>query len=167
MTDASQASSGSAGKQGMVAAIRNLYMGIIRSPIMAFVHDLGILGLRVPVALVFWYSGRTKVDGWNIFAVNDTQLFLFEHRFNMPFPALSATMASVMEHVLPVLLILGLFTRISAGGLLVMTMVIQLWVFPDAWWSAHMFWASILFAIIAVGPGRISVDHFLGKRYGD
>ena len=85
----------------------------------------------------------------------------------MPFPAVSATMASVAEHILPVLLILGLFTRISAGGLLVMTMVIQLWVFPDAWWSAHMFWASILFAIIAVGPGRISLDHFLGQRYGD
>ncbi len=165
MTDATQSSAGVA--QGLISTVRGLYMGIIRSPIMDFVRDLGILGLRVPIALVFWYSGRTKVDGWNIFAVNDTQLYLFENRFNMPFPAVSATMASVAEHILPVLLILGLFTRISAGGLLVMTMVIQLWVFPDAWWSAHMFWASILFAIIAVGPGRISLDHFLGQRYGD
>ena len=167
MTNATQASASADGMQGLVSMVRSLYMGIVRSPIMDFVRDLGILGLRVPIALVFWYSGRTKVDGWNIFAVNDTQLYLFENRFNMPFPAVSATMASVMEHVLPVLLILGLFTRISAGGLLVMTTVIQLWVFPDAWWSAHMFWASILFAIIAVGPGRISLDHFLGRRYGD
>lgn len=167
MTNAIQASASAGGMQGLVSTVRSLYMGIVRSPIMDFVRDLGILGLRVPIALVFWYSGRTKVDGWNIFAVNDTQLYLFENRFNMPFPAVSATMASVAEHVLPVLLILGLFTRISAGGLLVMTMVIQLWVFPDAWWSAHMFWASILFAIIAVGPGRISLDHFLGRRYGD
>jgi len=73
-------------------------------------------------------------------------------------------LAAIAEHVLPALLIIGFLTRISAAGLLVMTAVIQLFVFPDAWWSTHMFWAAIAFAIIGVGPGRLSVDHLLTRN---
>ncbi len=125
---------------------------------------LGLLALRLPVAVVFWRSGRTKVEGWNIFSVNETQVFLFEHEFGMPFPAFTAHVTAFAEHVLPVLLVLGLMTRLSAFGMLIMTMVIQLFVFPDAWLNAHMFWAAILFAVVALGPGRISIDHLLLRR---
>lgn len=123
-----------------------------------------LLALRLPVAVVFWRSGRTKVEGWNIFAVNDTQYFLFEQEFGMPFPVLTAHVTAIAEHVLPVMLVLGLFTRVGALGMLAMTAVIQLFVFPDAWLGAHMFWAAILFAVLALGPGPISIDHLLAGR---
>ncbi|MEQ9639846.1 MAG: DoxX family protein [Alphaproteobacteria bacterium] len=125
---------------------------------------LGLLALRLPVAAVFWSSGRTKVDGWNIFVVNDTQYFLFEHEFGLPFPVLMAHLTAIAEHVLPILLVLGLLTRLGALGMLVMTMVIQLFVFPDAWFNAHMFWAAILFAVLALGPGKLSLDHLIASR---
>ncbi len=125
---------------------------------------LGLLALRLPIAVVFWRSGRTKVEGWNIFSVKDGQYFLFREEFGMPFPELSAHMTALAEHILPVLLVVGLFTRLSALGMLVMTMVIQLFVYPDAWFSAHMFWAVILFAVVTLGPGPISLDRLLFRR---
>ena len=123
-----------------------------------------MLALRFPVALVFWRSGRTRVEGWNIFDITDSQAFIFEYEFGMPFPVFCAHVTAIAEHVLPVLLILGLFTRLGALGMLTMTIVIQLFVYPDAWLNAHMFWAAILFAIIVLGPGKISLDHLIGSR---
>ncbi|MFW5679513.1 MAG: DoxX family protein [Pseudomonadota bacterium] len=123
---------------------------------------LALLVLRLPVAVVFWRSGRTKVEGWNPFALQPSQPFLFEHEFGMPFPLLTAHLTALAEHVLPVLLVLGLATRLSALGLLAMTAVIQLFVFPDAWLNAHMWWAATLFAVIVLGPGRLSMDAAIG-----
>ncbi len=124
---------------------------------------LALLALRLPVAVVFWRSGRTRVEGWNIFDITASQPAIFEYEFGMPFPVLSAHVTAIAEHVLPVLLVLGLFTRLGALGMLTMTMVIQLFVYPDAWLNAHMFWAAILFAVVVLGPGRISLDHLLGR----
>ena len=125
---------------------------------------VALLALRLPVAVVFWRSGRTKVEGWNIFAVNDSQYFLFREEFGLPLPELMAHVTALAEHILPVLLVLGLLTRLGALGMLTMTMVIQLGVYPDAWFSAHMFWAVILFAVAALGPGPISLDRLLFRR---
>ncbi len=135
----------------------------IQHAIGARLTPLALLALRLPVAVVFWRSGRTRVEGWNIFDIADLQPFLFEHEFGLPFPDLTAHLTAVAEHVLPILLVVGLFTRLGALGMLVMTLVIQLFVFPDAWLSAHMFWATILFAVIALGPGTISLDHLIGR----
>ena len=125
---------------------------------------LALLTLRLPIAVVFWRSGRTKVEGWNIFSVKDTQYFLFREKFGVPLPELTAHLTALAEHILPVLLVLGLFTRLSALGMFTMTMVIQLFVYPDAWLSAHMFWAVILLAVMALGPGTISLDKLLFRR---
>ena len=124
---------------------------------------LALLALRLPVAVVFWRSGRTKVEGWNLFDVAPTQAFLFQHEFGMPFPAFTAQVTAIAEHVLPVMLVLGLATRLGAAGMLVMTAVIQLFVFPGAWFSDHMWWAVILFAVLALGPGKLSFDHLLSR----
>ncbi len=126
---------------------------------------VALLALRLPVALVFWRSGRTRVEGWNIFEISETQAFLFEYEFGLPFPVLLAHVTAVAEHVLPALLVLGLFARLGALGMLVMTAVIQLFVYPDAWATAHMFWAVILFAVVALGPGKISLDHLIGRWF--
>lgn len=116
--------------------------------------------LRLFPALVFWQSARTKVDG---FAIKDSTWFLFEHEYALPLiPHEWATvLATVAEHVLPVLLILGVLTRFSALGLLVMTAVIQFFVYPSAW-VTHGLWACALLAVVARGPGRWSLDHLLG-----
>lgn len=123
-------------------------------------QDLVALMLRVFPALVFWQSGQTKVDGLRI---KESTWFLFEHEYALPLiPSdVAAVMATVAEHLLPVLLILGLLTRLSALGLLAMTAVIQIFVYPDAW-ITHGLWMAALLAVVAQGPGRWSADHLFG-----
>ena len=128
-------------------------------------HSLiGLIG-RLAVGLVFWNSGRTKVKGWNIFEVNDTTLFLFREEYKLPIvPAeLAALAAQVAEHVLPALLIVGLATRFSALGLLIMTLVIQIFVYPNAY-VVHGTWAAILLMLIKYGPGKFSIDYLIYRR---
>lgn len=122
------------------------------------------LMLRVFPALVFWQSGRTKMEG---FSIKDSTWFLFEHEYALPLipHEVAAVMATLAEHLLPALLILGLFTRLSALGLLAMTAVIQIFVYPDAWMT-HGLWAAPLLAVVARGPGRWSVDHLAGLDRG-
>jgi putative oxidoreductase len=127
-------------------------------------HDLVALAARIFPAMVFWQSARTKVEGLSI---KDSTYALFEHVYALPLipPAWAAVIATVAEHVLPVLLVLGLFARISALGLLVMTAVIQFLVFPAAW-VTHGLWAAAFLVVIAHGPGRLSLDHLLGLDKG-
>lgn len=122
--------------------------------------DLPALLLRVFPAVVFWQSGRTKVDGLRI---RDTTWFLFEHEYALPLipSAWAAVLATLAEHALPVLMVLGLMTRLSALGLLAMTMVIQVFVYPAAW-VTHGLWAAALLAVAVHGPGRLSLDHLIG-----
>lgn len=140
----------------MIARL-NLMLGAIPdAPVALF--------LRLFPALVFWQSGRTKVEG---FSINDSTWFLFEHEYALPLVPYeaAAVMATVAEHVLPVLLVLGLFTRVSALGLLGMTAVIQAFVYPDAWMT-HGLWAAALLAVVSRGPGDWSVDHLAGLDRG-
>jgi putative oxidoreductase len=122
--------------------------------------DLVALLLRIFPALVFWQSGRTKVDG---FTIKESTWFLFEQEYALPLiPSdLAAVLATLAEHLLPVLMIAGLFTRLSAFGLLGMTAVIQIFVYPQAW-ATHGLWAAALLAVVAFGPGRWSLDRALG-----
>jgi putative oxidoreductase len=127
-------------------------------------YDLVALAARLFPAVVFWQSGRTKVEG---LAIKDSTYFLFQELYALPLipPAWAAVMATVAEHLLPVLLVLGLLSRLSALGLLVMTAVIQIFVFPDAW-VTHGLWAAALLVVVARGPGRLSLDHLLRLEPG-
>ena len=151
------------GVTGLVRQAIDLGHGIAE-PVDRWLGPLALLVLRLPVAVVFWRSARVKVEGWNIFAVKEIQYALFADEFGMPLPELTAHLTAIAEHILPILLVLGLFTRLSALGMFVMTMVIQFFVFPDAWLGAHMFWAAILFAVMALGPGPISLDRLFFRR---
>lgn len=124
-------------------------------------HDIVALALRVFPAMVFFQSGRTKVDG--LFGIKDSTWFLFEHEYALPvIPSdLAAVLATTAEHVLPILMVLGLATRFSALGLLAMTAVIQIFVYPGAW-ITHGLWAAALLAVVARGPGALSLDRVLG-----
>ncbi len=119
---------------------------------------------RLAIAPVFWLSGRTKVDGWSL---KETTFDLFRYEYALPVipPELAASMATVMEHALPVLLVIGLMTRFAALGLLGMTLVIQVFVYPEAS-VVHAMWSALLLFIVARGPGAWSLDHLLGRRIG-
>ncbi|HWV43543.1 DoxX family protein [Pseudorhodoplanes sp.] len=118
---------------------------------------------RVSVAAVFWRSGQTKVDGWH---VSDATLFLFKDEYKLPLiePTFAAYLATFAEHLFPVLLLLGLATRLSALALLVMTLVIEIFVYPDAW-PTHGTWAACFLLLMAQGPGKLSLDHLIAQRW--
>ena len=117
------------------------------------------LAARLAVADVFWRSGQTKVSG---FSIREETFYLFREEYKVPLlpPDLAAYLSTVGEHVFPILLFLGLASRLSALGLLAMTMVIQLFVLPGGW-PEHILWLSLLALIIARGPGAISIDHLI------
>jgi putative oxidoreductase len=123
--------------------------------------------LRIALAVPFFKSGLTKWSGF--LTLSPAAQFLFEDEFklhifgqayNFPIPDTLAFFDSIAEIVLPVLLAIGLATRISALGLLIMTGVIQL-VVPEGWVNIHLPWASLAVAIIALGPGGLSLDHLI------
>ena len=126
-------------------------------------HDLIALASRFALAAIFWLSGRTKVDG--LLTVNDTAYTLFREDYKVPLlpPEFAAHMATYAEHFFPVLLVIGLATRLSALGLLGMTAVIQIFVYPDAW-PTHLTWAVPMLYLIGRGGGRISADSIIGVR---
>lgn len=121
---------------------------------------LPLLLARLAVAAVFFQSGRTKVDG--LLTIKDSTYFLFSEEYQLPFiqPDLAAHLAIWAEHLFPVLLVLGFMTRLSALGLLGMTAVIQIFVYPDAW-PTHLTWAALLITLVTFGPGGWSLDRLL------
>ena len=126
-------------------------------------HDLLAVIARLSIASLFLQSGRTKVDGW--IHVSDSAVELFRDEYKLPLlsPELAAHVAAYAEHLFPVLLVLGLFTRLSALALLGMTAVIQIFVYPDAW-PTHLSWAGLLLYLIGSGGGALSVDRLLGIK---
>lgn len=122
--------------------------------------SLLLLVQRLGIAAVFFQSGRTKVEG--IFTIPDTTVELFRSEYALPLlpPELAAYLAAGAEHLFPVLLVLGLFTRLSAAALLGMTLVIQTFVYPDAW-PTHLSWAGLMLPLIALGGGGFSLDRLL------
>lgn len=122
-----------------------------------------LLVARLGIASVFFLSGRTKVEG--LLTIRDTTYELFRAEYALPLipPDLAAQLATVSEHLFPILLVLGLFTRPAALALLGMTAVIEIFVYPDAW-ATHLSWAGLLLPLIAQGGGRWSLDALLCRR---
>jgi len=117
---------------------------------------------RGSIAYTFWSSGRTKVSGF--LDTSDSTFFLFEQDYAVPLipSQIAAHIATYAEHFFPILLILGLFTRFAALSLLVMTSVIQIFVYPDAW-SVHMWWTLAMLYLMKYGAGVISLDHLMRR----
>ena len=115
---------------------------------------------RLGVAGVFFMSGRTKVDG--ILHITDGTYTLFREEYRLPLvpPEIAAHLATYSEHLFSILLVLGLFTRLSAAAFLGMTAVIEIFVYPDAW-PTHLSWAGLLVYLIARGGGALSLDRAL------
>jgi putative oxidoreductase len=121
------------------------------------------LAARLSLAGIFFLSGRTKVEGLLTVSENAVDLFRDEYRLPLVPPELAAHAAAYAEHLFPVLLVLGLFTRFSAIALLGMTAVIQVFVYPGAW-PTHLSWAGLMLVLIARGAGPLSLDRAIGLR---
>lgn len=124
---------------------------------------LMLLVARLGLAAIFFLSGRTKVEGW--FTLTDSTFYLFETDYALPFipPIPAAYMATISEHLFSILLVFGLFTRASAAALLGMTLVIQIFVYPEAW-PTHLSWAGLMLPLIAYGGGKWALDNIAGIR---
>jgi putative oxidoreductase len=124
-----------------------------------------LLGLivRVGIANVFWRSGQTKVSGWHV-TQSAIQLFRDEYKVPLLPPEFAANLAALQEHLFSFLLVVGLASRLSALGLLGMTAVIQIFVYPENW-PDHLLWAGALLYVIAQGPGPVSLDALIRQRF--
>ena len=119
--------------------------------------DLVLAVSRVGIAAVFFYSGRTKVEGFLHITEGAVALFQDEYRLPLVDPPFAAHAAAYAEHLFPLMLVLGLGTRLSALALLGMTLVIEAFVYPDGW-PTHLSWAAPLLLLAARGAGTWSVD---------
>ncbi len=119
---------------------------------------------RIAIAGVFWQSGQTKVDGLHL-SDNAVELFRYEYRLPLIDPVVAAYAAAIAEHLFPVLLVVGLATRFSALALLGMTLVIEIFVYPDAW-PTHGTWAACFLLLMTRGAGALSLDYLIAKRCG-
>src|SRR3990167_6691458 len=121
---------------------------------------------RFSIAATFWKSGQTKIEGLAIDLIEGTFEFglprlsasavpLFEEEYRLPLlPAeLAAQLAAFSEHLFPLLILLG------------MTLVIHLFVYPDAY-PTHGVWAAVLLLLVAKGPGLLAIDQLIARRYG-
>lgn len=133
-------------------------------------EGIALLLARIALAGIFWRSYKTKVVEGTWFQIDETQYLIFENEFSgLPLPsALSVPLATYAEFLFPILLFVGLFTRFSALALMIMALVIQLFVFPDA---AHFFgWAITVIALAAIivsrGAGVLSLDALLARGRG-
>jgi putative oxidoreductase len=132
---------------------------------------------RFSIAAVFWKSGQTKIEGLAIDLIDgtfqlgwprlaDSTIPLFTSEYHVPLlsPEIAAHMAAFAEHFFPVLILVGFATRFSAMALLGMTLTIQLFVYPDAY-PTHGTWAAVLLYLMATGPGKMSIDHLIARRF--
>ena len=142
------------------AGLRSRWNGIAGTLTRLVSDDLLALASRFAIAGIFFLSGRTKVEGFLMVTDSAYELFRTEYKLPLVPPEIAAHLAAYAEHLFPLLLVLGLFTRLSALSLLGMTLVIQVFVYPSAW-PTHLSWAALLLFLVGRGGGRLSLDRLL------
>src|SRR5262249_413051 len=122
--------------------------------------DLPQLFFRAGMGLVFWRSAQSKLASW------DTTLLLFQDEYKVPLlpPEIAAYLATTVELTTPILLVLGLATRLGAAAMLGMTLAIQVFVYPQNY-PGHLLGGGPLLYLILRGPGVLSLDHVIRRRF--
>ena len=143
-----------------LAPLLRRYDAVTRWLAAAVPESVMLLFVRIVLGGIFWRSGQTQVVEGTWVTLQDSTLELFRTEYaGVPLPAeLAAPLANAAEHVLPALLLAGLFTRFAAAGLIGMTMVIQLFVYPDAWWPEHSLWVALALVLVVRGGGLLALD---------
>ena len=135
-------------------------------------EGIALLFTRVALAGIFWRSARTKIEEGSLLTIRDTTFFQFSDAPFNQVPVLNGELGAYVttytEHILPILLVLGLATRFGALGILGMTLVIQIFVFPEmaVWWQTHILWVAMALILIVRGGGLFSLDRLIGHRLG-
>lgn len=147
----------------IVASMVESYQRTVRCASALMPDALLLLVARLGIASIFFLSGRTKVEG--LLTITDSTYELFRTDYALPLipPDIAAVAATVSEHFFSILLVLGLATRFSALALFLMTLTIEIFVYPDAW-PTHLSWAAILLPLMARGGGALSLDLLLARR---
>ena len=120
---------------------------------------------RLVMAAVFWQLGRAGSDG--VWVSQDT-MFTYEFDYQLPLvnPYVAAFVVTLAEQVLAILLALGLGTRFAAAGLLLLTVLIQIYIAPSVP-LLHALWAALLLILMAKGGGPLSLDRMLARQSGN
>ncbi|MEQ8742306.1 DoxX family protein [Parasphingorhabdus sp.] len=145
---------------------------LIRAVSGAVPEGIALLFTRIALAGIFWRSARTKVEDGSFLTIKDTTFFQFSDAPFNQVPILNGDLGAYVttytEHLLPILLLLGLATRLGALGVLGMTVVIQTFVFPEmaVWWQTHILWVAMALILIVRGGGIFSLDRLIGHRLG-
>jgi len=179
MNDTGQSAAPRSRWRSMVAAA----VGVANALCAVVPYALIALLIRFLMARVFFLSGQSMIEGPSVpldfknfvfsvtlpAQVKSATFDLFHTKYAaVPLPPdFSAYFVSYAAFFLPILLVIGFATRISAAILFIMTVLIQLYVLPDALWTVHAYWGLLLLVLMSVGPGAISIDHvirfFAGK----
>ena len=130
---------------------------------LGYLTPLFDLAIRLWVANVFWKSGLTKIKSW------DSTLMLFEYEYSVALlpTNVAAFLATGAELLFPVLLLVGFVSRFSALSLFILNYVAVV-SYPDisdAGIKDHMLWGTMLAVIFFHGPGLLSADHLLRRRF--
>ena len=123
-----------------------------------WVSPVMMLIIRLWIAHIFWNSGMVKISDW------DSTIYLFQHEYAVPLlpPAIAAVFATIFELSCPVLLTIGLASRLATLPLLVMTAIIN---FTYQNLDEHYYWAILLGTILFYGPNRLSLDYLIRRQF--
>ena len=147
-----------------MSAIKNTYERLVALLSSRIGEGLALLATRVALAGIFWRAGRTKVVEGTTLQIDEIQYFIFDNEFSgLPLSSdIAVPLATYAEHFFPILLVLGLATRFSALSLGIMTLAIQVFVFPEAFWQTHLLWFAMAGVLLSRGAGIFSLDALLG-----
>jgi len=142
-------------KPSPIARIQQIYdrLGLLPMSVLQ-------LMARCSMAIVFWRSGQTKIANWDL----TLQLFANEYKVPVLPPEIAAPLAASVELSTPILLVLGLCTRLATLPMIAMTLVIQIFVYPQSW-ADHLAWMTFLLLLLTRGPGVVSLDYLIGKYF--
>ena len=140
-------------KSGVTGIVRQIYELLGWLP-------LSVIQLmaRCSLAVIFWRSGETKSANWDL----TVQLFANEYKVPVLPPDIAAHIAYTFEHYTPMFLVAGLLTRVAVLPLIGMTLVIQTFVYPQAW-PDHLTWMTMMLLLLSRGAGAVSLDHLAKK----
>lgn len=126
-----------------------------------------MLSVRFWLASLFFASALTKIYTDTAFGfipyfnLTDTTFFLFEDEYGMPFPMFTAWLATLVELIAPIMLILGFGSRLAGLALLLMTLVIHFTYIMD---DTHYVWMILSALCFCYGSGIFSLDYALIRK---
>ena len=112
---------------------------------------------RIGVGATFFKAGLLKYQSWE-FTVGCSR----RSTCSLSGSGSRSPYRDGAELTIPILLFLGLATRIATLPLLGMIAVIQTFVYPNAY-NEHLVWGAIFVLLLTRGPGVLSVDYLINR----